>query len=322
MNRATDNLTHPRGPTYRGRLAPSPTGYLHLGHAHTFWIAQARARAAGGVLVLRNEDLDPDRCRPEFVTAMFEDLRWFGLEWQEGPDCGGLHAPYEQSRRTGLYREALRRLQAGAYVYPCTCSRKDIRAAVAAPQGADEEPIYPGTCRPENRADRGKGHRTGARPPCWRFRVPDGEMIEFVDGGFGPQRFVAGRDFGDFVVWRPDDVPAYQLACVVDDAAMGITEVVRGADLLVSTARQLLLYRALGLAPPAFYHCPLVTDAAGHRLAKRHDALSLRTLRAQGRTPEQIRAGWETGAADNPEVPCSFTAAPARKSNCLPPGGG
>lgn len=296
MSRDPDNAACPSGPTYRGRLAPSPTGYLHLGHAHTFWMAQARARAAGGVLVLRNEDLDPDRCRPEFVTAMLEDLRWFGLEWQEGPDCGGPHAPYEQSRRTALYREALRRLQAGGYVYPCTCSRKDIRTAVAAPQGADDEPIYPGTCRPGNRAGSGEGPRSRARPPCWRFQVPDGAVIEFVDGGCGPQRFVAGRDFGDFVVWRPDDVPAYQLACVVDDAAMGITEVVRGADLLVSTARQLLLYRALGLQPPAFYHCPLVTDAAGRRLAKRHDALSLRTLRALGRTPEQIRAGWTIGA--------------------------
>lgn len=299
MNEPPANPAGAPGGIYRGRLAPSPTGYLHLGHARTFWIAQARARAAGGVLVLRLEDLDPDRCRPEFVTALLEDLRWFGLEWQEGPDCGGPHAPYVQSRRTAAYREALQRLQDGGYVYPCTCSRKDIRAAVAAPQGADDERIYPGTCRPENRTAAGTATRPRPRPPCWRFRVPDGAGIEFVDGCRGDQRFVAGRDFGDFVVWRPDDVPAYQLACVVDDAAMGITEVVRGADLLVSTARQLLLYRALGLRPPAFYHCPLVTDAQGRRLAKRHDALSLRALRARGRTPEQIRAGWtgESGGA-------------------------
>jgi len=291
MRDAVEGSSPRAASTYRGRLAPSPTGYLHLGHARTFWLAQARARAAGGVLVLRNEDLDPDRCRLEFVAAMLEDLRWFGLDWQEGPDRGGPHAPYEQSRRTPLYRAALERLQAGGHVYPCTCSRRDIRAAVSAPQGADDEPVYPGTCRPGS-SGAGFEPRTAGRPPCWRFRVPDGEVIEFVDGGFGPQRFVAGRDFGDFVVWRPDGVPAYQLACVVDDAAMGITEVVRGADLLVSTARQWLLYRALGWKPPAFYHVPLVTDAAGRRLAKRHDALSLRALRAQGMTPEQIRAGW------------------------------
>lgn len=281
--------------SYRGRLAPSPTGYLHLGHARTFWLARERAQAAGGTLILRNEDLDPDRCKPEFVTAMYEDLRWFGLDWREGPDVGGPYAPYSQSERTALYRDALRRLQAGGFVYPCTCSRKDILAAVTAPHAGDDELIYPGTCRPVRAAP--PGVRRAGRASSWRFRVPAGEVIEFVDGGFGPQRFVAGRDFGDFVVWRPDDVPAYQLTCVVDDAAMGVTEVVRGADLLPSTARQLLLYRALGLTPPAFFHGPLLTDRNGQRLAKRHDALSLRALRARGVTPEQLRARWgvETG---------------------------
>ncbi len=302
MNHRPNPPEAPPGRPYRGRLAPSPTGYLHLGHARTFWTARERARAAGGGLVLRSEDLDPDRCRPEFVVAMLEDLRWFGLDWQEGPDCGGPHAPYEQSRRIRWYREALSRLQAGGQVYPCTCSRKDIRAAVAAPQGADDEPIYPGTCRPGFGGRTGESRGTSARPPCWRFRVPDGEVIEFVDGRLGLQRLVAGRDFGDFVVWRPDGVPAYQLACVVDDAAMGITEVVRGADLVVSTARQLLLYRALERRPPAFYHCALVTDAAGRRLAKRHDALSLRALRAQGRTPEELRAGWGSAGEPIPQL--------------------
>ncbi len=278
---------------YRGRLAPSPTGLLHLGHARTFWLAHERARTAGGTLILRNEDLDPDRCRPEFVEALFEDLRWLGLTWEEGPDVGGPCVPYQQSRRTDLYRTALQRLRAAGQVYPCVCSRKDIRAAVSAPHAADDEPIYPGTCRPEAAA-RPPISRSGpaGRPPCWRFRVPDGEAIEFVDGWYGPQRFVAGRDFGDFVVWRPDDVPAYQLACVVDDAAMGITEVVRGADLLVSTARQVLLYRALGLAPPRFFHCPLVTDERSARLAKRHAALSLRALRAAGVDPAALRRQW------------------------------
>jgi len=285
-------------PTYRGRLAPSPTGYLHLGHARTFWAAQARARAAGGTLILRNEDLDPARCRPEFVAAMIEDLHWFGFSWSEGPDLGGPHAPYTQSERLGHYREQFHRLRLGGFVYPCTCSRKDVQAAAAAPHETPgvfgDEPPYPGTCRPENlpaaeRSARAAWPRAGVN---WRFRVPDGETLTFADGHFGPQRAVAGRQFSDFLVWRKDDLPSYQLACVADDLAMRITEVVRGADLLVSTFRQLLLYRALGHEPPAFYHCPLVTDDQGVRLAKRHDALALRTLRAADRTPEEIRREW------------------------------
>ena len=272
---------------YRGRLAPSPTGFLHLGHARTFWTAQERVRAAGGVLVLRNDDLDRDRCKPEFVAAMYDDLRWFGFEWQEGPDVGGPCGPYSQSERIGLYREALNQLQLHGHVYPCICSRKDIQAAVSAPHAADDEPIYPGTCRPD-----AAPVKSSLRSPAWRFRVSEGEVVEFVDGQRARQRFIAGRDFGDFVVWRPDNTPAYQLACVVDDARMQIAEVVRGADLLLSTARQWLLYRALGLRPPAFFHCPVVTDECGVRLAKRHDALSLRALRAAGQTPVQIRLNY------------------------------
>lgn len=279
-------IVHPR---YRGRIAPSPTGYLHLGHARTFWTAQQRAREHDGTLILRNEDLDRARCKPEFVRAMFEDLRWFGFEWSEGPDCGGPFAPYNQSERLPFYRDVLNKLIERGAVYPCTCSRKDIQAAVTAPHAADDEAIYPGTCR-------GRSPSTINSQPStkysWRFRVPDGETISFVDGNLGPQRFIAGRDFGDFVIWRHDDVPAYQLACVADDAAMQITEVVRGADLLVSAARQILLYQALELPAPAFFHCPLLTDAHGTRLAKRHDALSLRHLREQGRGPEEVRSGW------------------------------
>ena len=290
---------------YRGRLAPSPTGYLHLGHARTFWQAQQRARQHGGELILRNDDLDSTRYKMEFVDAMLEDLRWFGFEWSEGPDVGGNFAPYNQSGRMDCYRDALEKLRAGHFIYPCTCSRKDIQAAVTAPHAGDEELIYPGTCRPS--AERGMRNMespagnvgpsdSSARRPtskfCWRFRVPDGETISFLDENLGAQRFVAGKDFGDFVVWRNDGVPSYQLACVADDAAMRITEVVRGADLLVSTARQILLYRALGQPVPRFFHCELMLDARGERLAKRHDALSLRALREQGNTPEQIRAGW------------------------------
>lgn len=279
---------------YRGRLAPSPTGYLHLGHARTFWIAQQRAR--GGVLVLRNEDLDHSRARPEFAAAMIEDLHWFGFDWQEGPDCGGPFGPYTQSERRTSHVAAFEELRARGCIYPCACSRQDVLRAARAPHAGEDEPLYPGTCRPG--APAAANTPTGAGRINWRFHVPDGETVVFDDGHFGPQRFVAGNDFGDFVVWRHDGVPSYQLAVVVDDAAMRITEVVRGADLLKSTARQLLLYRALGLTPPEFHHCPLVTDASGTRLAKRHDALSLRALRAQGFSPEALRREWPAFAAD------------------------
>jgi glutamyl/glutaminyl-tRNA synthetase len=269
--------------TYRGRLAPSPTGFLHLGHARTFWIAQQRALAAQGTLILRDEDLDPDRSQPHFRQAMMEDLRWLGLEWQEGPDLGGPFGPYTQSQRHGLYRDAWRRLLAAGWLYPCRCSRKDLAQAMQAPH--DDEGIYPGTCRPATMPSAGLESSIGAN---WRFRVPDGEAVVFEDGHFGPQRFVAGRDFGDFLVWRRDDLAAYQLAVVVDDAAMGITEVVRGADLLKSTARQILLARALGFSSPAWYHCDLLVDEQGQRLAKRHDSLSLRKLREQGKQPQEL----------------------------------
>jgi glutamyl-tRNA synthetase len=288
-------ILHPSA--YRGRLAPSPTGYLHVGHARTFWAAHERARAAGGVLVMRVEDLDEARSRAEFVEASLEDLRWLGVEWQEGPDVGGPFAPYVQSERRGFYLEAWARLVAGGFVYPCSCSRRDIARAAEAPHeggqanafqnAQDDEPVYPGTCRP----------RAGEAPHVvespaglnWRFRVPDDEEIVFDDLKQGRQVYVAGRDFGDFAVWRRDDVPAYQLAVVVDDESMRITEVVRGADLLKSTARQLILQRALGYETPAYFHCDLVTDERGERLAKRNDSLSLRALRAAGLTPEQVR---------------------------------
>jgi glutamyl-tRNA synthetase len=272
---------------YRGRLAPSPTGYLHLGHAKTFWTAQQRAKENGGELVLRNEDLDSTRFKMEFVPAMLEDLHWFGFEWSEGPDVGGRFAPYNQSERMEFYRAALEKLCAGNFIYPCTCSRKDIQQAVTAPHAEGDEPIYQGTCRGNLKS------QISNLKFNWRFHVPDEETISFMDGNCGEQKFVVGKDFGDFVVWRHDDVPAYQLACVVDDAAMEISEVVRGADLLVSTARQILLYRALGLTPPKFFHCALMLDKKGERLAKRHDALSLRKLRELGETPESLRRNWK-----------------------------
>lgn len=266
---------------YVGRLAPSPTGYLHLGHARTFWTAHQRARAAGGRLLFRNDDLDVSRCRPEFVAAMFEDLRWLGCVWVE--------PVFTQSARLDRYRAALARLHACGLIYPCHRTRRELAAAaVSAPHegGEHDEPLYPVEWRPPAGA---------AIAPLdyalnWRFRVADGETLAFTDGRFGPQSAIVGRDFGDFLVWRKDGVPSYQLACAVDDAELGVTEVVRGADLIKSTFRQLLVLRALGETAPAFHHCTLVRDERGERLAKRHDALSLRALRASGETPAAIIA--------------------------------
>lgn len=269
---------------YRGRLAPSPTGLLHLGHARTFWIAAQRARLAGGKLFLRNDDLDAIRFRLDFVDAMIEDLRWLGLRWEE--------PVVAQSQHRALYRAALEKLHAARLIFPCTRSRRDVVEAAGAPHegGENDEPVYPPSFRPA--ADAPLPPLRDSIAVNWRFRVPDGETIAFTDLKLGPQAAVAGRDFGDFLVWRKDDVPSYQLACVVDDAAMGITEVVRGADLVRSTFRQILLYRALGHPVPAFYHCPLMLDEQGVRLAKRHDALSLRTLRERGVTPAEIIRGF------------------------------
>ncbi len=248
------------GRKYRGRLAPSPTGYLHLGHARTFWAAQERARANGGELILRNEDLDSTRYQMDFVEAMLEDLRWFGFEWSEGPDIGGPFAPYNQSGRMEFYRATLEKLRAGNFIYPCTCSRKDIQAATRAPHANDDdEPIYPGTCRLNRKSE------IENRKFSWRFRVPDGETISFTDKNLGEQKFVAGKDFGDFVVWRGDGVPAYQLACVADDAAMQITEVVRGADLLVSTRAADFAVSRAGFAGAGFFS--LRADAGRNRRA-------------------------------------------------------
>ena len=252
---------------------------------------------------MRMEDLDRERSKAEYAAAALEDLRWLGMNWDEGPDVGGAFGPYAQSERGEVYLAAWRRLREGGFLYPCRCSRKDLAAAVSAPhegpdsgsnrgQDPEDEPVYPGTCRPlrtgegvfEISAEPGDD----PRGMNWRFRVPDGEAVAFEDSNLGPQRYVAGVDFGDFLVWRRDGVPSYQLACVADDAAMRIAEVVRGADLLKSTARQMLLNRALGFADPKWFHCALSVDERGRRLAKRHDALSIRELRRRGMTPAEI----------------------------------
>ena len=305
------NFAPERSP-YRGRIAPSPTGLLHLGHARTFWIAYQRALAAEGTLILRNEDLDPQRSKAEFAAAMIEDLRWLGIAWQEGSAtiAVGPHAPYAQSLRRHLYRAAWEKLRTGGWIYPCLCSRRELAQAAGAPHEdaallaheRDDEPLYPGTCRPPI------GSVAAAVSPAgtnWRFRVPEGETIAFIDSNLGPRSYTTARDFGDFLVWRRDNVPAYQLAVVVDDAAMQITEVVRGADLLKSTARQMLLNRALGYRDPAWWHCDLLRDEQGRRLAKRHDALSIRALRERGMQPNEVlrMAGVESIKENN--SPCS-----------------
>lgn len=265
----------------RGRLAPTPTGLLHVGHARTFAVAARRAGTAG--LVLRIEDLDAPRCRPEFAAAALDDLRWLGLEWTEGPDVGGPHAPYVQSGRTPWFLEVWRRLEAAGAIYPSPHSRRDVEEAATAPHDGHGEAIFPTALRPD-RWDRA-GSPGGV---AWRFRVPDGRAIEFEDALAGTVRRTAGVDFGDFVVWRRDDLPAYELAVVADDHAMQIAEVVRGDDLLTSTARQILLYEALGWPVPAWCHVPLVRDAAGERLAKRSGGRAIRDLRDAGWTAEDV----------------------------------
>lgn len=292
-----------RNHRYIGRLAPSPTGLLHLGHAATFLAACKRAEQQRGTLLLRNEDLDPQRSRPEFIDAMLEDLSWLGITWTP--------PMLSQSTRLAAYRAAFEQLLATGLVYRCTCSRRDLAQSLAAPHedlaavvlDETDEPIYNGRCRPPEPTPIAE-----FMPGNYRLRVPAGETIRFNDGNLGPQAFTAlaapdphagvAHAFGDFLIWRrpltnsPSDIglPSYQLACVVDDAFQQITEVVRGADLLKSTARQILLQRALGLATAAYFHAALLRDEHGVRLAKRHDALALRTLREQGLTPGDVLA--------------------------------
>lgn len=258
---------------YTGRLAPTPTGYLHLGHALTFTMAHRRALTAGGLLFFRMEDLDPQRCSDAFARAAIDDLHWMGLSWSG--------EPVFQSRRQHLYLEAWRQLKEAGLIYPCRRSRREISSL--APH--EEEPVFPVEWRSSPEEARSFQEPGGVN---WRFRVPDSESISFLDQNAGPVEKNTLRDFGDFLVWNRDNIPAYELAVVVDDIAMGVTEVVRGADLLTSTARQILLYRALGARPPTWFHCPLVRDAEGRRLAKRTGGLALRDLRAQRFTPAQV----------------------------------
>ncbi|MFN8542958.1 MAG: tRNA glutamyl-Q(34) synthetase GluQRS [Candidatus Binatia bacterium] len=268
--------------TYRGRFAPSPTGDLHLGSAATALVAWLSARAAGGRLVLRVEDLDPPRVVAGAEARQLDDLRWLGLDWDEGPDVGGPHAPYRQSERAAHYAAAIAALERRGLVYRCDCSRADVARVASAPHAGEEGPRYPGTCR-----TRDPGATAWKRPPALRLRVPD-ETVTVEDALHGPLRENVWRSAGDFVLRRGDGVFAYQLAVVVDDLAMGITEVVRGHDLLGSTPRQVLLARLLGGTPPAVAHVPLVLSTDGTRLAKRSGMVLVRERRAAGATPAEV----------------------------------
>lgn len=270
----------------RGRLAPSPTGFLHLGNAWAFLMAWLACRKEGGALVLRMEDIDPARSREAFAQAIVRDLRWLGLDWDEGPDVGGPHGPYTQSERLGLYEDALRALAAAGHTYPCYCTRKELRTLAGAPHVGDAGAAYPGTCRNLTPARRAALEAEGRRP-CVRLRCPEWAYA-FEDAVRGPFAMTLEACGGDFALRRSDGVVAYQLAVVVDDGLMGITQVVRGDDLIVSTPRQLALFDLLGFAPPAYMHLPLLCDAEGERLAKRHESLTLAALREAGVRPEAV----------------------------------
>lgn len=270
----------------RGRYAPSPTGYLHIGNARTALLAWLQIRSEQGHFVLRIEDNDSLRSRSNYIEAIISDLKWLGLDWDEGPIIGGPYGPYYQSQRAARYEYAFQQLISQHRVYPCYCSRADIRAMSVAPHGlASEGPIYNGTCRYLSEKERQRKALT--KQPSYRFIIPQHKKISYVDGFLGKQKFAAGCG-GDFIIKRADGIYGYQLAVVVDDASMHITSVLRGFDLIDSTPRQLWLYEALKLCPPTFSHVPLVLGPDRTRLSKRHGDISLRALREAGIKPEEL----------------------------------
>ena len=287
--------------TVRGRLAPSPTGFLHLGNAWAFLLAWLACRKQEGTLILRMEDIDPDRSRPEYAATIMDDLHWLGLQWDEGPDRGGPCGPYIQSLRMDHYEKAIETLQKAGQVYPCYCTRKELRSMAGAPHVGDMGATYPGTCRTLSFEQR-KALELAGRKPCLRLRGPEG-TFQFRDAVYGWQGSTLEECGGDFALRRSDGVIAYQLAVVADDGLMGITQVVRGTDLLASTPRQLALFSLLGYPPPVYMHVPLLCDEQGERLAKRHNSLSLGALRAQGYAPRALIGllGWWAGFLERPE---------------------
>ena len=263
-----------------GRYAPSPTGPLHFGNLRTALIAWLQARLANGRFILRIEDIDLPRTRPGSAEQIIDDLKWLGLDWDEGPDIGGEYAPYTQSERFELYQAAIDYLSENNFLFPCFCSRKDIAQAASAPHVSDQLRIYPGTCRPAN-----KQKREQPPPPdrqaALRFLCPE-KHITFADQILGKQDYALHRDSGDFVVKRSDGLFSYHIAVVVDDALMGVSDVVRGCDLIDSTAQQILLMDTFGFALPSYWHIPLVLDASGKRLSKRDGSLSIDYYREKG----------------------------------------
>jgi glutamyl-tRNA synthetase len=290
------------------RLAPSPTGAQHLGNARTYLVAWLLARLAGGRVVLRVEDIDSPRVKPGAAEQALDDLRWLGLDWDAGPVV--------QTERLPLYEAALQRLQAQELVYPCTCTRTDVEQAASAPHAEGAEAVYPGTCSHRRAAD---APALAGRPFAWRFRVRD--VPAFDDGFRGPVRLTRDDVGGDFVVWKSQGTPAYQLAVVVDDADNGVTHVIRGDDLIPSTPRQLLLYRALGLTPPSFAHVPLVVGPDGRRLAKRHGDTRLSALRAAGVRAEQVVGllAWSCGWQPGPTPTTAAELIPRFRLDAIPP---
>lgn len=304
----------------RGRYAPSPTGALHLGNLRTALLAWLFARAAGGVFTLRVEDLDLPRVRPGATRQMLDDLRWLGLNWDEGPDVGGALGPYFQSMRQALYELAIARLRAQGRIYPCYCTRAELAQIASAPQGQGSDgPRYPGVCRRLSAKQRA-AHEAAGRRPALRFIAPT-EPVTFHDALHGPVSESIAEATGDFIVRRSDGIVSYQLAVVVDDALMGVTQVARGWDLLSSTARQLALFDALGFPRPTLYaHLPLVVDQEGARLAKRNDAVGVVALRAAGYSSAQVVGALAASCglcpADSPVTPAALLATfdPSRMS--------
>lgn len=289
--------------TFIGRFAPSPSGRMHLGNIFTAMISWLSARSRGGKWILRIEDIDPQRSRTEYSRLIEDDLAWLGLDWDEGGlDDKGPNGPYSQSRRNNLYEEALNKLKATGLAYPCSCTRAEIMAT-RAPHQSDGRVIYGGRCRP---AILPAMWHEPDRPCAVRLAVP-GEEVEFTDRICGPQSVNLAHECGDFVLRRSDGAWAYQLAVVVDDALMGVTEVVRGNDLLLSAAQQIYLYRLLGFEPPQFVHLPLICNSDGRRLSKRDGSLSMEALR-QRYTPEQLTGivAWLGGMIAEP-APCKPT---------------